>query len=326
MSPRQRIEAVLAEQQPDRPPFSFWYHFAGDEAFGPAALEAHLDQLQTYQLDFLKVMNDNPYPHHQLITSIEDLKHLKELRGDEPEFTRQLELISTLRHATRGQVPMTTTIFNPWAVLRMLIQPPHAHLPPNLNATSDTPSDWIRTAWRQSPNAVATALHTIGRSLSNFASRCLDAGADGIFLSVREDWVDAAPGHGLYKRLMTPIDLHILKAASRGWFNMLHVCGKAIDFRQFGEYPVHVINWADRAAGPSIAAVKDWLRPAICAGVDNLRTLPEGSPQEVAGEVADAIKQAGNRPIMISAGCTFDPARVPKANLLAMSEAVRGAS
>jgi hypothetical protein len=36
-----------------------------------------------------------------------------------------------------------------------------------------------------------------------------------------------------------------------------------------------------------------------------------------------APRQAGERPIMISPGCTFDPARVPADNLKAMVQAAR---
>jgi uroporphyrinogen decarboxylase len=104
---------------------------------------------------------------------------------------------------------------------------------------------------------------------------------------------------------------------------MLHVCGRAVDFRAFAKYPVHVINWADRSAGPSIAEVKDWLKPAICGGIDNLATLPNGTPEDCEKEVADALRQAGDRPIMIAPGCTYDPNRVSKANLQAICRAVR---
>ena len=105
---------------------------------------------------------------------------------------------------------------------------------------------------------------------------------------------------------------------------MLHVCGRAVDFRSFARYPVHAVNWADRAAGPSIAQVRDWLKPALCAGVDNLAALPDGSPQDCAAQVADALRQAGDRPIIIAPGCTYDPARVPRANLQAVCAAARG--
>ena len=60
MNSKERIDAVLAGRMPDRPPFSFWYHFSHDQIAGVGALHAHLNQLDHYQMDFLKVMNDNP--------------------------------------------------------------------------------------------------------------------------------------------------------------------------------------------------------------------------------------------------------------------------
>jgi len=125
---------------------------------------------------------------------------------------------------------------------------------------------------RDAPEVLARALEVVAQSLANFARRCLAAGADGIFLAVRDDWVDSPEnGPETYRRLVEPGDLAILAAAGAGTFNMLHVCGRPLDFRRFAGYPVQVINWADRYAGPSIAEVADWVQPALCAGLDNLQ-------------------------------------------------------
>jgi uroporphyrinogen decarboxylase len=316
---------VLDGRFPDHPPVSFWHHFRSDQIFGPAAIRAHVEHLHTYDLDFLKVMNDNPYPHLGRIQATRDLSTIAELRGDEPEFARQLQLLADLRRTLGDEVVMTTTVFNAWAVLRHLIRPPTEHNPPDLSGGADEPSNVINAMLAEDEKPVKSALNRIGMSLSRFARRCIDAGADGIFLSVRDDWVASGPqDHGRYDDLLRPSDLQILNSASSGTFNMLHVCGRAVDFRAFADYPVHAINWADRSAGPSIADVKDWLKPAICAGIDNLSTLPDGTPDEVEREVADALRQAGDRPIMIAPGCTYDPHRVPPANLHAVVQAGRG--
>jgi hypothetical protein len=328
-TPTERVDTVLAGRFPDRPPFSFWHHFDRDQVSGPAAVQAHLELMERYKPDFLKVMNDNPYPHGGKIKRVEELASLQELDGHEEGFGRQLELLSALRAQVGQRVYLTTTIFNVWMVLRMLLQPPKVHLPPNLDATVDAPSRWIREAYAHRPELVAASLRTIGRNLARFAGKCLTAGADGVFLSVRDDWVDTpqimATGTSVYAQLVRPTDLAILDAAKAARFNILHVCGKAVDFRAFAQYPVAVLNWADRAAGPAIAQVRDWLKPALCGGVDNLDTLPNGRPEDVAREVEEAVRQAGSRPIIIGPGCTFDPSRVPRANLEAMAEAVRHA-
>jgi len=322
MTPVQRIEAVLAGRQPDRPPFSFWHHFPADQHHGPAAVQAHIDHLHHYELDFLKVMNDDPYPHDQPITGPADLGAIIALHGDEPSFARQLDLLADLRRRLGGGVLMTTTIFNAWATLRQLIRRPTEHNPPDLDSPdpiSGKIGQWIRT----DPEAVEGALGRITTSLANFARRCIAAGADGIYLSVRDDWVAAAGGPGLYDRLLRASDLAILAEAAQGRLNILHVCGRPLDLAAFGQYPVHAISWADRAAGPTIAQANQYLCPVMCCGIDNLKTLPEGAPADVEAQIRDALRQAAGRPMIIAPGCTYDPRRVPKANLLAIGRYLR---
>src|ERR1017187_2767726 len=112
MTPIQRVNAVLAGRKPDRPPFSFWYHFRPDQIAGAAAVNAHLDQLNLYQMDVLKVMNDNLYPHSGRIARVEDLASLPQLKGDEAGFGEQLEVLAAIKAAIGSRVYMPTTIFN----------------------------------------------------------------------------------------------------------------------------------------------------------------------------------------------------------------------
>ena len=273
-------------------------------------------------------MNDNRYPRTALpggvVANVRDLERLSVLGGDEDTFGRQLDLIGALAKHTAGQMRMTTTIFNSWTALRQMTVPDSgAHGPPTLGGSGDPQDAAMSRFLQEAPNALAKALEVIAQSLANFAGHCLAAGADGIFLSVRDDWVNSpANAPGTYDRLVKPGDLAILAAAGRGTFNMLHVCGKALDFRRFAGYPVGVINWADRYAGPSIAEVANWVKPALCAGLDNLGTMVAGSPDDCARQVADAIQQAGGRPMMLAPGCTYDPDQVPAANLHAIRRAV----
>ena len=328
MNKRERCAAVIESRYPDRPPVSFWYHFDPDQAAGPPAAEAHLRHAETYDIDFLKIMDDNRYPRSHLpdgrITDAGDLDLFSVLRGDEDAFGRQLELIGELSQRLDGQLPMATTMFNAWSTLRQMTAPDTGvHGPPTLSSTAD-PRDTAMTRFlRQSPDALARALDVVAESTANFARHCLGAGADGVFLSVRDDWVDAPDnGPGTYDRLVKPTDLKILSGAAEGSFNLLHICGNALAFYRFAAYPVHALNWADRAAGPAIAVVAGSVQTAICAGLDNLETMVTGAPDDCAAEVADAVEQAGDQPIFIAPGCTFDPRAVPPENLRAIRRAV----
>jgi uroporphyrinogen decarboxylase len=328
MNKIERLDAVLKGRRPDRPPVSFWRHFPAECAAGKAAVEAHVRHVETYDLDFLKIMDDNRYPRIELrngvISGIDDLEKLSVLEGDEDRFARQLELIGELVRRYKGEFRMITTVFNSWTILRQLIALESGqHKPPVLGDTGDPRDIAISGFLCEAPDAVSRALDTITESIANFVRNCLEAGADGIFFSVRDDWVDSPEnGEGTYDRLVKSGDLRILEAAKSGAFNMLHLCGQAVDFARFSNYPVHAVNWADRYAGPSIASVTGWLKPAICGGLDNLGTMATGSPEDCEREAADAIQQAGNRPIILAPGCTFDPATVPPENLHAIRRVV----
>ena len=321
----ERVLSVIEGRRPDRTPVSFWHHFPENQVCGRAAVAAHVAHVETFDLDFLKVMNDNGYPYDGALATVGDLAALGELNGEEPAFARQLDLLADLKRKLGGRMLMTTTVFNAWATLRRLVKgPATGHGPPNLDTSEDQASQTLLGFYEEDPAAVKTAIQNVATSLGRFARRCLDAGADGIFMSVRDDWLDGGKqDKSLYNTLVRESDSAILSGAAGAAFNMLHVCGRAVNFRAFAEYPVQVINWADRAAGPAIGEVRPWVKPAICGGVDNLSTLPGGKPEDCAAQVADALRQAGDRPIIISAGCTYDPQRVPEANLKAICRATR---
>lgn len=326
MTKRERVQAVLRGRVPDHPPVSCWYHFGRGFATGPAAVEAHLRHLETHDLDFLKVMNDHAYARGNVavVRTVADLRRIRPLAGDAEQFADQLEVLRQLKARLSGDVLMCTTLFNAWTVLRAWTRPPSdVHSPPKIDAWDDR-DQLLATLLREDRAAVGAAVEAIGRTLAAFARECVSAGADGVFLSVRDDWVDTpANGAGTYREFVRPVDLAILDAVKGAPFNVLHICGRPVGFLAFAEYPVAVLNWADRAAGPSIAYARDRVRPAIAAGVDNLKTLPECTPADVLEEVRDALRQAGERPIIVAPGCTYDPVRVPAENLRAMVAAAR---
>ncbi len=326
MTKRERVERVLRGERPDRPPYSFWHHFKPEQFSGKPAIEAHLSHLRKYDLDFLKIMNDTglprPSPEWHVRTP-QDLDVIEEWSGTEEPFQRELEVIQGIASLLKGKVLTTVTLFNSWATLRRLCAP-HSdhHGPPSLNGR-DERDETITQILHKDPERLRSALARIGRGLSRFAQRAIEAGADGIFLSVRDDWVDTPEnGEGIYDSLVAPTDLEILKGSEAGRFNVLHVCGKARNFDRFALYPVQAINWADRYAGPPISSVIYRLKPAIMGGLDNLNTLPKGSPEECVQEAEEALREAGGRPIILTPGCTYDPESVPEENLRAIISAL----
>jgi uroporphyrinogen decarboxylase len=212
MNKIERVDAVVSGKSPDRPPLSFWHHFGPDAVSGPEAVGAHLRHLEAYDLDFLKVMDDNRYPRtfnrSGVLSGVEDLDRLQVLNGDEDTFGRQLEVIRQLARRCAGQVRLPTTVFNSWTTLRHLTLPEPRHHGPPSPADAPDPRDVVLSQFlHEAPTALTRALAVIAESLANFVRHALAAGADGVFLSVRDDWVDTpANGAGTYDR-----------PASRAW-------------------------------------------------------------------------------------------------------------
>ena len=326
MTKRERVEAVIRGERPDQVPVSFWHHFSEAEITGQAALDAHLRHLETYDVDFLKVMNDHQFPRGDvpMVQSVADLRKIKPLAGDAEALVGQLELLRQLKERLGDDVLMCTTVFNAWTVLRKLVGPPNdAHGTPKMKDEDDR-DNALSALLKEDREAVKAALAAIGETIAAFSAECIAAGASGVFLSCRDDWVDRhANGAGTYDEMVKPTDLRALEAAAGAPFNFLHMCGRLQDFKRFADYPVAVINWADRAAGPSIAYARERAKPAIAGGIDNLGVMPNGSPAECTDEVRDALRQAKDRPIMITPGCTYDPGKVPAENLHAIVKAAR---
>ena len=166
MNKIERITAVVEGRQPDRPPVSFWYHFGPEAVAGPRAVEAHLRHVETYDLDFLKVMNDNRYPRKALpggvVADVQDLEKLSVLNGDEATFGRQLDLIRELARHTAGQLRMTTTIFNSWSALRQMTAPESgAHGPPTVGGPVDAQDAAMSRFLHEAPDTLSRALRLL---------------------------------------------------------------------------------------------------------------------------------------------------------------------
>ena len=162
---------------------------------GPKAIEAHIRHVETYDLDFLKVMCDGryPFPHGAdgIIQDAADLDRLVPMRGDEDMFGRHLEVLQALSRRFSGELRMTTTIFNSWSTLRRLMAPDSdVHGPPSRERMADRRDAKMSKFLAEAPEVLAKALDAITETLADFARNCLAAGADGIYLAVRDDWVD----------------------------------------------------------------------------------------------------------------------------------------
>lgn len=331
MTKRERIQAALGGGPVDRVPVAFWRHWPGDDQNAESLAQRAIEFQRKYDWDFIKVPPSHTYvvddygvkhayrgrsigdrDHLEpLIKRVEDLDRIEPLDVRKGTYGEQLRCLRMVLEARDPEVPVIYTCFNPLNLFRYLFR-----------KTGEEESYVVHL--RRHPKRVHLALEALTETCVRFVETLMAQGADGIFLSTT----------GASYRVMTedeyrtfgrPGDLAMLRAAASGWFNVMHICGRDPMFAQFADYPVHAVNWHDRAEGPSLAEAAQTFPGALVGGVEQHNVLQFGTPADVEAQVHDAIRETGGRGLIVAAGCTFK-LTVPEGNLHAARRAVETAS
>jgi len=221
----------------------------------------------------------------------------------------QLDALRMIREGLRGEAHFVQTIFSPLSVAKYLV--------------GNRPEP-VKQAIESDPEALRAGLEIITETFVTYVQACLEAGASGIFFATT-GWASAdILSEDEYRRFGIEYDLPVLEAvAARAPFNILHNCGEHVYFDLLAEYPVQAISWAATLAGnPTLGEGKRRSRLAVMGGVSEKSILPDGTPEQVAAEVAEAIAQTGGRRLLVAPGCSIPP-RTPHGNLAAAAAAVR---
>lgn len=287
MTKIERLQAVLAGRQVDRPPFSIWYHFGTQHASADRTAQSHIEFFEAYDLDFLKAMNDYDYPMPEgmeIIATPEDLKHLGHFNINRGPMGEQLKAIGLMAKALKGKAFLLDTVFDAWSVLWR-------------NLTKEA----ISRLMKDHPQAVENALKVINNILIQYALASLEKGANGIFFSVRA----AAEAVTLeqYNQFMRPFNLAFLNAIrGQGEFHVLHAHGEKLYFDQLLDYPVDALSWADLNGGPSIEDARRKASFTLMGGLDHIK-FPFLSVKVIRDQVKAAISRAGNTKFILAPGC-----------------------
>ena len=321
MTKWERVRAALAGEQVDRPPASFWGHDYVREWTPQGLADATLERLRRYDWDFIKVnpratyyaeawgsqyrpsgrSDSGPVNVDYVLKSAADLATVKALKVKTGPFGEQIEALRLIGGALDGEVPLLQTVFSPLAVIGRL-------------ANGDLGA--VRQHMREDGKALHTALTAVAKTLAAYTTACLKAGAAGIFFAT-VDWgtYDVATAEQ-YEEFGRSYDLQVLAAASGAEFNVLHVCRKHNMLEALLDYPVHAFNWASReAANPGLGAILKKTDRAVMGGVA-VETVADGTLEQVAAEVAEALAETKGRRFLLSAGCSIPP-QTPEANVKA---------
>jgi uroporphyrinogen decarboxylase len=320
---RERIQACLSNETPDRTPIALWRHFPNEDQHPELLAKATLDFQQTYDFDIVKVTpassfmvkdwgvedewQNNPegsraYTKHVIQTphDWETLKPLDPLTA--PHLSGQLACLRLIKQNLAPETPLIQTIFNPLSQAKNL-------------AGNDLLLDHIR----KYPEAVIKGLETITKTTIKFIEAVNDIGVDGIFYAVQHAQASVI-SLDEYKNIALPFDQQTIKPAENLWCNMLHLHGKDIYFSLLRLMNFQIVNWHDRETYPSLIEAQSFFRGVVCGGIRQ-DTLQLGTQDEVIKEAEDAIAQTGDKRFILSTGCVV-PYVTSHENILAARKSV----
>jgi len=321
---RERMRAVIAGGEVDRPPVALWRHFPQEDARAEALAAAHVRFFRAYEWDFLKVTpasgfygddwglragyrpNREGTRHYtdRPIKKPADWAALRTLDVTTGAYGREVHALHLIRQALPEEV-LLATVFSPLSIARTL-----------------SGDQALLRYLRGTPEAVHQGLTTITDVTQRFAVEALTAGADGVFFATQCASTDYLSEEA-YEEFGRPYDLQVLDAAAMGEFRLLHLHGRNVMFDLVTDYPIDAINWHDRQTPPSLDEARERFSGCLAGGLDEGGPLAGGSAEECVAQVRDAIAQTGGRRLIVAAGCvTFID--TPEANMRAVRAAVEG--
>ena len=289
------VDAAFHGQEVDRIPFGIWHHFAENVRGGKACAEAHVAHYRRYDLDFLKVMNDNPYDMpagFPLVGRAKEWLKLQPLRGDEAGFRAMLEALREIKKTIGAEARFVATVYSPFAVaMKISREKAIEHL-------------------REDPESFEQGLAAVAKGLAAFARKTIEAGASGIFFAA----VGAEPtmlSQEEYRRFVRPHDISVLSSVSDAPFNILHVHGTGVYLDLFLDYPKSALNWPSHQSAYPVAKVRKMTDRCLVAGIDERGPIAQGKMRGTIMQIADALSHAGRTNFMFGPECAILPQTPP---------------
>ncbi len=290
MTKTERVMAAVHGDEVDRVPVCFWHHFK-PEGSGRLMAEATYNFFDAeFDLDILKIMPDLPYPFpRKSIHHAEDWRLIEPIDAERSRFFNQrVSAIQALRAVVGDETPIIMTVFNP--------------LCEAMNFASDR--DAFLNYMEEHPAIIHEALSTIAENLRSHVQQCIDAGADGIFFAL-QGVTTSYMTREQYREFGRPYDLMVLQGVLDGWLNILHVHGDDnLMFDDALDYPVQVLSWSDRLAGPSLREARAKTSKCLMGGWHEFGPLSNGPVDKIREEAVDALKQTGGRKFILANGCS----------------------
>jgi uroporphyrinogen decarboxylase len=326
---RERVLAALRGDPVDRVPLSFWLHNFVAENSAKGLADETLRLARVFDWDFLKPQSraqcfaemwgltyrpstDRAIQYsvtHTPLAGAADAARLQPVDPRTGALGEQLEALARIRASVGGDTPIIWTVFAPMMVLPSLLRGGR---------------EQALAIARAEPKAMDAALTAIAETLAAYARACVEVGADGLFYATNIARADGLTAEEC-RRFQRPHDLRILTAVEDAPFNLLHVCGPAIHFDEFADYPVAAFSWALGGGNPPLSEVHRRTGRAVVGGWPAKPQIASMSPVELAARARRAVDEMHGRALLLGPDCSINP-DTPEALLHAAAAVVRSGS
>jgi uroporphyrinogen decarboxylase len=304
----ERIEATMAGEETDRPPFCLWRHWPVADHRAETLAEAIVRWQEMYQCDLVKhapagsyVIEDwggateyvaakDPGLGIRVITkrgveAAEEWPSLAQLDVNQGHLGEQLKGVGLVAERLGGRAPLLQTIFSP------------------INVAPKLAGDQAFDHMRRRPALFKQGLQIIAETTARFAKASLDAGADGFFFVAPAN--RAKMSEAEYREFGEPYDRLILdRVRAQSKIIMVLALGEDTMFDLLASYPVDGLNWPDRIHGPTLSEALTRFDGLLMGGIDERSTLLNGPVEAIEAQIKEAIRQTNGRRLVVGPGST----------------------
>lgn len=334
MDKRERIMAALQGKEVDRVPVSAWLHFSEVDQDPISLAKTQISFVKKYDFDFIKMMPQGTYPvqdwgaqlkiyankfHEPIILEpgIKDIKEYCKLEILPPFYGtwgKTLQLAKYIQEFNDMDIPYIQTIFSPLTILSKL--------------TKGHVYEDIRT----NPDVVERALKVITATNIAFVLENLRYGVSGFFFATQCAGKDLM-SLDEFNHFAREYDLQVIQAyKDKTYFNVLHIHGDNIRFKDLLDYPVNCLSWHARSTYPSLKKARTMTEKCFLGGVKESpyfvdgvlhykSIMASGSEQEISNHVKEAIDQVDGKGLILGPSCVIDP-RADENNYYALRKSV----
>ena len=299
MTKRERVLWAMDNQETDKVPVSFWFHFPLDMDLEKECVEAHLSYYKQCDIDFIKIMCDGffDYPN-EIIPTIqkpEDWVRMKPLGENHPFIRGQVERVKQIVEAVGKECCTFYNVFCPMSYFRF--------------GTSD---ELLMRHLRENPEAVMYAMDVIAEDAALLSRLVIEeGGCDGIYYCVQNAEESRFTAEE-YRKYVRPGDLRVLEYANRySQYNILHCCGWAGEKNRievWQDYPAKTVNWAVHVEKMTLPEGKKFFGgKCVLGGFDHTEkgVLWRGTKEEIEAETEKWLRENRENGMIIGADCSL---------------------